>query len=339
MKRFWFAVGLVLVGLALVVPARVRGAAAVPSTHDEPHMEMSIRLPAQSGDRERAAAIVDAARRVMAQYPTVDAAERAGFKKFAPGVNLPMEHYTSGAYAVESWFGRFDLEHPTSLLFKRTPDGLKITGVMYTASNQIDEAQLNARIPLSVGTWHRHINYCAAPRGTPVADQMPPNARFGFAGSISTASDCAAAGGRFQPVIFGWMLHVWPNETDPAKVWAVDMDGDMHHHGASNVGMVGNRIAYNGLPIPLAKLPAQAIDVGDALRGASVFAQNCQSCHGIGGRNGPDAPALAGAGIAPGQVAYMVRHPQGVDSTSQMPLIPIDDRDLADVAAFVAGLR
>lgn len=339
MKRFWVAIGCVLFGLALIVPARVRGAAGVPSTHDEPHMEMTIRLPAQSGDRERAAAILDAARRVMALYPTVESAERAGFKKFAPNVKLPMEHYTSGAYALESWLGRFDLDHPTSLLFKRTPDGLKITGVMYTASNKIDEAQLNERIPLSVGTWHRHINYCAAPAGTPLADQMPPNGRFGFAGSIATAVPCAAAGGKFSPVIFGWMLHVWPNETDPSKIWAVDMDGDMHHRGASNAGMLGNRVAYNGLPIPLDRLPSQKIDAGDATRGALIFAQNCQSCHGIDGRNGPDAPVLAGAGIAPGQVAYMVRHPQAIDSSSDMPVIPIDERELADVAAFVAGLR
>ena len=328
--------GLVLGCIAL--PLRGR-AGAIPTTRDEPHMEMTVRLPQASGDATRADAILAAARQVMARYPTVAAAERAGFKKFAAGVELPIEHYTNNWYALEAWFGKFDLEHPTSLIFKRSPSGLSIVGVMYTASNATDETQLNARVPLSVGTWHRHIDFCAPPPGTPISAMVPPNARFGFAGSIATRAACAAAGGQFRPIVFGWMVHVWPNETDPGKIWAVDMNGSMHHHGESDAGMLGGRVSFAGLPISLAKLPALPIAAGDATRGAVVFAQNCQSCHGIGARNGSDAPALAGAGLAPGQVAYMVRHPQGVDTTSIMPTLPLADGDLADVAAYVAGLR
>ncbi len=35
---------------------------------------------------------------------------------------------------------------------------------------------------------------------------------------------------RWVPQVFGWMVHVWPNETDPSRVWAVHRDdhGEMH---------------------------------------------------------------------------------------------------------------
>jgi hypothetical protein len=44
--------------------------------------------------------------------------------------------------------------------------------------------------------------------------------RFGFAGSIASAAECQASGGVFHPVIFGWMVHAYPFEQDPAKIWA-----------------------------------------------------------------------------------------------------------------------
>jgi hypothetical protein len=43
-------------------------------------------------------------------------------------------------------------------------------------------------------------------------------------GSIATQEACDAANGRFQPVIFGWMVHVYPYEDSVDKVFA------MHHH-------------------------------------------------------------------------------------------------------------
>ncbi|HMD02869.1 MAG TPA: cytochrome c [Candidatus Baltobacteraceae bacterium] len=330
------ALGLLsLPAFVLFALANVRaGASGVPTVHDEPHMEMTLQASERPGDRARADAILSAARQVMAAYPTVADAERAGFTKFLPGVPLPIEHYTSRAYALEAWFGHFDALHPTSLIFKRTTGGLQIVGVMYTASNQVDRDGLDARVPLSFGTWHRHIDFCKPPAGTPRSDLFPPNARFGLAGSITTLQDCEAAGGTFLPVVFGWMVHVWPNETAREKIWAVDMHGDAHHHAE---GMVGTFSA--GLPIPAAKLPAAPVGAGDPARGALVFSENCQSCHGAAGRAGPDAPALAASGLSAGQVAFMIRHPQAIDAASAMPLISLGDRDVADVAAYVAGLK
>ena len=42
---------------------------------------------------------------------------------------------------------------------------------------------------------------------------------LGLGGTISTAQACEAAGGRFFPQIFGWMVHVYPFESSPEKMW------------------------------------------------------------------------------------------------------------------------
>ena len=92
---------------------------------------------------------------------------------------------------------------------------------MYTMPKRASEDQLNARLPLSVATWHLHTNLCMPPREQRrTADWT----RFGLRGSIATQEACDAAGGRFHPVIFGWMVHVYPYEDSVDKIFA------MHHH-------------------------------------------------------------------------------------------------------------
>jgi hypothetical protein len=216
-----------LLALALPWGCVARATDSAIPTMQQGHMQMTVRQPQQPGDRARADAIVAAAKRVMAEYPTVDAAEAAGFSKFLPKIPLPIEHYTSRKYALEAWFGHFDPMHPTSLIFQRTGTTLKLVGVMYTASNAADRGELDQRVPLSFGTWHRHVDYCRAPKGTPIADLLRPDAQFGLQGSIETADACAKAGGTFVPLVFGWMVHVWPNETTDDAVWAVDAHHSM----------------------------------------------------------------------------------------------------------------
>ena len=84
------------------------------------------------------------------------------------------------------------------------------------------EEQLNARIPLSIAMWHLHTNLCMPPKGQQF--RSTDWAKFGLKGSIATQDACDAAGGRFQPVIFGWMVHVYPYED------SLDMIFAMHHH-------------------------------------------------------------------------------------------------------------
>ncbi len=241
MKRFgWAAIAATALTLALgLAIAEERAGADMPAagagdipTMESGHMQMTLHAAQRPGDRARADAIIVAAKQVMAQYPTVDAAEKAGFKKFLPNIPLPIEHYTSRAYALEAWRGQFDPLHPTSLIFQRNGGTLKLVGVMYTAPNSATREQLDARVPLSFGTWHRHVDFCRAPLGTPLTERFGANARFGFGGSINTKAACDAAGGTFIPLVFGWMVHVWPLETTDAKIWAVDAHGSMSENGS-----------------------------------------------------------------------------------------------------------
>lgn len=204
--------------------ASAQNAAAIVTEPMGAHMDLTPARPATDADRAKADAIVAAAKRVMAEYPTVADAERAGFEKFLPGIPLPEEHYTKAAYALEAWRGTFDADHPTSLIFERHGDTLTLAGVMYTANKNATAAQLDAEVPLGVARWHRHVRFCWPPAGS------PKDPRFGFNGTIGDAAACDAAGGRWTPEVFGWMVHVWPLEHDRSKIWAV-------HNGDDHAGM------------------------------------------------------------------------------------------------------
>jgi hypothetical protein len=80
---------------------------------------------------------------------------------------------------------------------------------------------------LSVARWHQHINFCKAPADKKML-YFGPNAKFGLLGSITDKEDCEAAGGEFHPHFFGWMVHVYPYETDPKLVWSIDDDSEGH---------------------------------------------------------------------------------------------------------------
>jgi mono/diheme cytochrome c family protein len=101
----------------------------------------------------------------------------------------------------------------------------------------------------------------------------------------------------------------------------------------------GTDVPKGTLPIPLSKLPSMKVAAGSAANGAKLFAANCESCHGAGGKNGQVGPTLAGIGVKAGQVAYMVRNPAAVDKSSSMPKLTITDKELADISAYVASLK
>ncbi|MBV8170743.1 MAG: hypothetical protein JO219_02300 [Candidatus Eremiobacteraeota bacterium] len=197
--------------------------AATPAPGDERmshggHMTMTMKRPSDAADQARADQILATLRQAIAPYKDYRAAEAAGYVPFHPELPLPMYHFTNWANAAANVFS-FDPARPTSLMYKRVPGGYELVGAMYTAPERATDDQLNARVPLSVATWHLHTNLCLPPAGQHVS-WTGPNAQFGLAGSITTASACEAAGGTFKPIIYNWMVHVWPFETDPSKVWA-----------------------------------------------------------------------------------------------------------------------
>jgi len=205
--------------------------------HMAGHMYMTALRPVQPGDRQKADAVAAAAKAAMAPYQDYKKALADGYEIFLPNVPQPIYHFTKYEYGREAW-KQFDATKPTSLLYKKTADGYKLVGAMYTDRVDASEEELNARIPLSVARWHQHINFCKAPDGQK-AGYFGPDAKFGLMGSITTKEACDAAGGEFRPHLFGWMVHVYPNETDPAKVWSVDDDeghDSMQHSAMPGMG-------------------------------------------------------------------------------------------------------
>ena len=185
-----------------------------------PHMKMTALRQAKPQDAVRAGRVVEAARKASERYLDYHAALAEGFRIFHPEIPQKMYHFTNPGYAIEAQF-RFNPEHPTSLLYEKHGDDYKLIGVMYTAPKRFSEDQLDERIPLSVAQWHEHVNVCA-PAADRRQEMFAAQPRFGLRGSITTQDACDAAGGRFHPVIFDWMVHLYPFEKDQASIWSVE---------------------------------------------------------------------------------------------------------------------
>jgi hypothetical protein len=164
---------------------------------------------------------------VVAHYADVNVALRDGYKPFHPTGKVGEEvHYTNYRYnRLEQRHVNYD--HPGSILYKRTAEGMKAVGVMYTAPQDSTPDHLNTVAPLSIATWHRHVDFCGGPRSLPLDEQFGPHAQFGVQGTIHTEEACKEAHGLWIPVVFGWMTHVYPGAKSPNDVWAgMDMHMD-----------------------------------------------------------------------------------------------------------------
>jgi hypothetical protein len=186
-----------------------------------PHMTMTRMRPQTPADVQKANEIVAQLKAGIEKYRDYHVALNDGFQIFMPNVPQPEYHFTN----YENGFlaaVHFDASRPTSLLYKKTDAGYELVGAMYTMPKRASPEQLDQRVPLSIAIWHLHTNLCLPPQSElKTADWT----KFGLRGSISTQDACDAAGGRFRPSIFGWMVHVYPYQTSLDKVFA------MHHHG------------------------------------------------------------------------------------------------------------
>jgi hypothetical protein len=184
------------------------------------HLFMTSPRPQTPEDVQRANEVVEQLRAGIEKYKDYHVALNEGYKIFLPNLPQPEYHFTNYLNGFLEAF-TFDPARPTSLLYKKTSGGYQLVGAMYTMPKRATDDQLNARVPLSVATWHLHTNLCMPPR-----EQFRTTDwhKFGLAGSIATKDSCDEAGGRFSPVIFGWMVHVYPYEDGLDKIFA------MHHH-------------------------------------------------------------------------------------------------------------
>jgi hypothetical protein len=184
--------------------------------HMGAHMKFTAVRPQTPEDLKRADEIASALRSSLEKYKDYHLAIADGYKPFLPNLKQPMYHFTNYWHGFLEAF-TFNPTRPTSLLYKKSPDGYQLVGAMYTAPKNVSEEKLDKRVPLSVTRWHQHVNICLPPKGQ---GRTADWTKFGFAGSISSKEACEVAGGRFFPVIFGWMVHVYPFENAPEKVWA-----------------------------------------------------------------------------------------------------------------------
>ncbi len=179
-------------------------------------MKLTALRAAAPEDIQKGGEIVQILRKALGKYTDYRAADRDGYEVFHPELRMKMYHFTNWANGAAAAF-RFDPARPTSLLYEKAGGTYKLVGAMYTAPAAMSEDDLHRRVPLSVAQWHMHVNICAAPPGTRGWAAL---FTFGLMGSIATAEACEAAGGRFLPHYYGWMLHVFPWETGTRAIWA-----------------------------------------------------------------------------------------------------------------------
>src|SRR3989442_3812342 len=183
------------------------------------HMHMTAMRPEPPEGGARANEIVSQLRSGIEKYKDYHVALNHGYKIFLPNLPQPEYHFTNFWKGFLEAFA-FDPARPTSLLYKKTSDGYELVGAMYTMPKRATEEQLNTRVPLSMAMWHLHTNLCMPQKGQ---FRNADWTKFGLKGSIAAEEACDAANGRFQPVIFGWMVHVYPFADSLDKVFA------MHH--------------------------------------------------------------------------------------------------------------
>jgi hypothetical protein len=203
--------------------------------HAALHMELTPAIKGDRADSARAASIAATLRVALIPFRDTAAAVAAGYRMFAPKLkNQKVYHFTSSWRAVQEGF-RFEPAKPTSLLYTKGADGtFTLVGAMYTAPKRLGYDRLDARVPLSVARWHKHVNWCMPKRGAAQRwlERRSGEAVFGPESPIATREACDAVDGVFRETVFGWMLHarVFAGD-DPASVWGDEHAGHDMHEG------------------------------------------------------------------------------------------------------------
>ena len=174
------------------------------------HMVMTPLRKATRDDSARAREVAKELRVALAKYKDTSVAIADGYRMFMPAVKTQrVYHFTNYRNAFMEAI-RFDAAKPTSLLYQRDSSGqLELIGAMYSAPRRMRTRRLDGRVPLSIGRWHKHVNWCLPQKGDEARwlerrDSLP---LFGPESPIATREACETVGGRFQPNLFGWMIH------------------------------------------------------------------------------------------------------------------------------------
>jgi hypothetical protein len=142
-------------------------------------------------------------------YPTVAAAEAAGYRRagpFTPGLGA---HYVgAGAYVGTGPMTDQQILHPSSVIYAGTDPDSPIIGFMYVAFGEYPEGFAGPN-----DHWHTHSGICLRAGGGGLD-------ALGADGDI-TETTCKSEGGNWMAVTPS-LLHVWtvPSYTDPLGVFA-----------------------------------------------------------------------------------------------------------------------
>jgi hypothetical protein len=174
------------------------------------HMQLTPPRAPTHEDSLRATRVATELRQAIAKYRDTAVAVADGYQLFLPNVKTQkVYHFTNNRRALLSVF-HFDASKPTSVLYTRDASGkLRLIGAMYTLPRNASLARIDSRVPLSIGRWHKHVNWCLPPKNdiARFAEQQNGQPVFGPESPIDTKTGCDAVQGEFHSSVFGWMLH------------------------------------------------------------------------------------------------------------------------------------
>jgi hypothetical protein len=174
------------------------------------HMQLTPVRPATHDDTVRATHVAAELKQALSKYQDTAMAVADGYKMFLPNVKTQrVYHFTNNGRALLAAF-RFNPAKPTSILYTRAADGkLHLVGAMYTLGKNASLDRLNARVPLGIARWHKHVNWCLPKKNDQSrwAERKNGAPVFGPESAIATQAECDAVHGDFYESVFGWMLH------------------------------------------------------------------------------------------------------------------------------------
>jgi hypothetical protein len=151
---------------------------------------------------------------VVKKFPTVKAAEAAGYRRAGPFIPGLGTHYIGGRTSRSGTLTDADILSPSTIIYDGTAPESPIAGFMYMSRASSRATPEPEGFAGPNDKWHYHTGLCTLEGANGVIEI------FGFDGSISEP-DCTKQGGNFMPST-QYMLHVWtvPGYSSPLGVFS-----------------------------------------------------------------------------------------------------------------------